>query len=68
MFLGLEGNMPMKKQELKLLTEKWLKKHDPLLRYKKSPLYKKRQKIKLARTKASKQAKLQKRQLRKLGL
>jgi hypothetical protein len=55
----------LSKQELLELTKKWMKKHDPVTRFKNSPLYKKHLKIKLARTKAFKQEKAQKRSLRR---
>jgi len=58
----------MKKQELKTLTKQWLDRNDPLLKYKKSPSYKLKQKLRLDRIKASKQKKLQKRQFSKMGL
>ena len=44
-----------KASKLKALTEKWLEKHDPVKKYKKSPKYKISQKQKLARIKAHKQ-------------
>ncbi len=52
------------KEVLAELAKKWLEKHDPVLIYKKSPRYKNCLKIKLARNKASKQAKAQKRSFR----
>ncbi len=58
----------MNKQELKAFTKQWIERYDPVVKFKKSPLNKKRQKFVLARIKASKQRKLQNCQLRRKGL